>query len=54
MSKRGEVELYIFLAFAVVAGIGLTYTRLNDKPTGMWGKGLTANHNALELPLENQ
>jgi hypothetical protein len=40
MSKRGNVEFYIFLAFAVVAGVGLTYTMLSDKPTGMWGEGL--------------
>ncbi len=40
MSKRGNVELYIFLAFAVVAGIGLTYTMLADKPTGLWGASL--------------
>lgn len=32
--------LYIFLAVAVTATIGLTYTMLNDKPTGMWGEGL--------------
>ncbi len=42
MSKRGNVELYIFLAFAVVAGVGLTYTILADKPTGLWGEGLEA------------
>lgn len=40
MSKRANVELYIFLAFAVVAGVGLTYTMLNDKPTGLWGASL--------------
>jgi hypothetical protein len=35
MSKRGNVELYIFLVFAAMAGIGLTYTILNDEPSGM-------------------
>ena len=40
MSKRGATELYMFLAFAVIAAVGLTYTILADKPTGMWGEGI--------------
>ncbi len=47
MSKRGEV-LYIFLAFAVIATIGLTYAMLSNAPTGLWEKDLTASRNALE------
>ncbi len=39
MSKRGEV-LYIFLAFAVIATIELTYAMLSNAPTGLWGEGL--------------
>jgi hypothetical protein len=40
MQKRGNVELYIFLAFAVVAGFGLTYTILGGAPQGAWGTSL--------------
>ncbi len=40
MSKRGNASLYIFLAFAMVAGIGMTYTLLSGNPTGMWGEGM--------------
>lgn len=39
MSKRGNVELYFFLAFAIIALVGLTYTMLADKPTGMAYRG---------------
>lgn len=42
MSKRGNTELYIFVAFAAVAGIGLVYTMLAGNPVGMWGEGLEA------------
>jgi hypothetical protein len=37
MSKRGNTEVYIFLAFAIIAGIGLTYTMLAGGPEGKWG-----------------
>ncbi len=40
MQKRAEVELYLFLTFAVVAIIGLTYTMLGGRPSGMWGVGI--------------
>lgn len=40
MPKKGEASLYIFLAFAIIAVVGLTHTMLADKPTGMWGEGL--------------
>ncbi len=40
MQKRAEVELYLFLTFAVVAIIGLTYTMLGGRPSGMWGAGM--------------
>ncbi len=40
MSKRGNTELYIFVAFAAVAGIGLVYTMLAGNPVGMWGASL--------------
>ncbi len=39
MSKRGNTEVYIFLAFAVVALVGLTYTMLDNQPTGMSYRG---------------
>ncbi len=35
MSKKGEAAVYIFLAFAVIALGGLTYTLLHDQPSGM-------------------
>jgi len=35
MQKRGNVELYVFLAFAVIAMFGLTYTMLYGIPAGM-------------------
>jgi len=38
MQKRGEAELYVFLAFAAIAGIGLTYTMLAGT-TGMAYRG---------------
>ena len=41
MQKRGNTELYIFLAFAIVAGVGLAYTMLpGTQETGLWGEGL--------------
>jgi len=40
MSKRGEASLYIFLAIAVVAVVGLTSTLLYQPTVGMWGEGL--------------
>lgn len=39
MSKKANTETYIFLAFAVVALVGLTYTMLNSQPTGMSYRG---------------
>ena len=39
MSKRGEVALYIFLAFAVIAAIGMIYTMLNSGAEGMYYSG---------------
>lgn len=39
MSKRGRSELYIFLAFAIVAFVGLTYTMLYGTPEGMYYRG---------------
>jgi hypothetical protein len=35
MQKRGHVELYFFLAFAVIAAVGLVYTMLYGTPEGM-------------------
>jgi len=35
MSKRGQAEAYIFLAFAAIALGGLTYTILHEQPSGM-------------------
>lgn len=35
MSKRGRIELYLFLAFAIAAAIGLIYTMLYGTPQGM-------------------
>jgi len=39
MKKRGEAALYVFLAFAAIAGIGLTYTILTGTPEGMAYRG---------------
>ncbi|MEM3154239.1 MAG: hypothetical protein QW165_01590 [Candidatus Woesearchaeota archaeon] len=39
MPKRGRVELYLFLAFALIAAIGLTYTMLYGIPEGMAYRG---------------
>ncbi len=39
MSKRGEASLYIFLAFAVISVVGLTYTMLSGTPEGMAYRG---------------
>ncbi len=35
IQKRGMVELYVFLAFAIIAMVGLTYTMLYGIPAGM-------------------
>ncbi len=46
MQKRGNAELYVFLAFAVIATVGLTYTMLSGT-TGMAYHGGPYN----EMPL---
>ena len=35
MQKKGEAVVFIFLVFAAIALVGLTYTVLHDQPSGM-------------------
>lgn len=48
MEKRGHIELYFFLAFAVIAAVGLVYTMLYGTPQGMAYHGGPYN----EMPLD--